>query len=228
VKEDAMRFDDRSVAGAALAERLSHLRSAAPVVVALTRGGVPVGAMVAETLDAPLVALSPRKIGHPSQPEYAIASVCEDGPVVAGDEGVDGFDATWLAGAERDARREARRRREAYGGPELGSAVSGRLAVLVDDGLATGLTMRAAVGAVVAAGAARVVVAVPVAPRDTVERLATEVDEVVAVSVPEPFPGAIGHAYVRFDQVEDGEVRQLLSEAQRRERASASRATSSS
>ncbi len=222
-----MRFADRSVAGAALAERLTHLRTATPVVVALTRGGVPVGAVVAEALDAPLVALSPRKIGHPLQPEYAIAAVCEDGPVVAGDEGVGGFDPAWLAGAEREARREARRRREAYGGPELGSSVVGRLVVLVDDGLATGLTMRAAIGAVRAAGAASVVVAVPVAPRDTVERLATEIDEVVAVSVPEPFPGAIGYAYVRFGQVDDGVVRRLLGAAQRRVRASASSATSS-
>jgi putative phosphoribosyl transferase len=223
-----MRFADRSVAGAALAERLAHLRSDAPVVVALTRGGVPVGAVVAEALDAPLVALSPRKIGHPRQREYAIAAVCEDGPLVAGDDGVEGFDPTWLAGAERAARREARRRREAYGGPSLGPSVAGRLVVLVDDGLATGVTMRAAVGAVRAAGASRVVVAVPVAPRDTVDRFAAEVDEVVAVSVPEPFPGAIGYAYERFDQVEDGVVRGLLAAAQRRLRASASRATSSS
>ena len=223
-----MRFADRSVAGAALAERLAHLRSAEPVVVALTRGGVPVGAVVAEALDAPLVALSPRKIGHPLQSEYAIAAVCEDGPMVAGDEGLDGFDPAWLAEAEREGRREARRRREAYGGPELGSTVAGRLVVLVDDGLATGVTMRVAVGAVRAAGAARVVVAVPVAPRDTVERLAAEVEDVVAVWVPEPFPGAIGHAYDRFDQVDDGAVRRLLGAAQRRVRASASSATSSS
>ena len=223
-----MRFADRSVAGAALAERLAHLRSAAPVVVALTRGGVPVGSVVAEALAAPLVALSPRKIGHPLQPEYAIAAVCEDGPLVAGDEDVGSYDPVWLAGAEREARREARRRREAYGGPELGSVVSGRLVVLVDDGLATGVTMRAAVGAVRSAGAARVVVAVPVAPRDAVTRLAAEVGEVVAVSVPEPFPGAIGYAYERFDQVDDGAVRRLLAAAQRRLRASARRATSSS
>jgi len=223
-----MRFADRSVAGAALAERLAHLRAEAPVVVALTRGGVPVGAVVAEALDAPLVALSPRKIGHPLQPEYAIAAVCEDGPLVAGDGGVEGFDPAWLAGAERAARREARRRREAYGGPALSSAVAGRPVVVVDDGLATGVTMRAAVAAVRSAGASRVVVAVPVAPRDTVERFATDVDEVVAVSVPEPFPGAIAYAYERFDQVEDGVVRRLLAAAQRRLRASAKSATSSS
>jgi putative phosphoribosyl transferase len=223
-----MRFADRSVAGAALAGRLAHLRSTAPVVVALTRGGVPVGAVVAEALDAPLVALSPRKIGHPAQPEYAIAAVCEDGPVVAGREALEGFDTGWLAEAERAARREARRRREAYGGPELAASVDGRVAVVVDDGLATGLTMRAAVGAVRAAGAARIVVAVPVAPSDTLARLSAEVDEVEAVSVPDPFPGAIGFAYERFDQVDDDTVRRLLVEAQRRERASARSATSSS
>lgn len=223
-----MRFADRSEAGSALAERLTERRDDAPVVVALARGGVPVGAVVAEALGAPLVALSPRKVGHPWQPEYAIAAVCEDGPVVTGAEDLAGFDPAWLAAAERDARREARRRREAYGGPSLADTVAGRHVILVDDGLATGLTMRAALGAVRAAGAAGVVVAVPVAPKDTLERLAEEADAALAVWVPVPFPGAIGYAYERFDQVSDGEVRRLLADAQRRSRAAANTATSSS
>ena len=223
-----MRFADRFEAGAALAERLALRRGDDSVVVALTRGGVPVGAVVAEALDAPLVALSPRKIGHPWQSEYAIAAVCEEGPLVTGAEDLASFDPAWLAAAERDARREARRRREAYGGPSLADTVAGGHVILVDDGLATGLTMRAALGAVRAAGAAGVVVAVPVAPQDTLQRLEEEADEALAVWVPVPFPGAIGSAYGRFEQVSDGEVRRLLADAQRRSRAAASTATSSS
>lgn len=223
-----MRFADRFEAGAALAERLADRRSDAPVVVALTRGGVPVGAVVAEALDAPLVALSPRKIGHPWQREYAVAAVCEEGPLVTGTEDLTGFDVGWLDTAEREARREARRRREAYGGPPLAEAVAGRHVIVVDDGLATGVTMRAALGAVRAAGAVSAVVAVPVAPQDALERLAGEADEVVAAWVPVPFPGAIGYAYGRFDQVPDAEVRRLLADAQRRSRAAAKTATSSS
>jgi putative phosphoribosyl transferase len=223
-----MRFSDRDDAGRRLAAVLESVRAERPVVVALTRGGVPVGARVAVALAAPLAALSPRKVGHPLQPEYAIAAVTEDGPVVEGEEDLQRFDAAWLEAAVAGERREARRRREAYGGPPLASLVAGRTAILVDDGLATGLTMRAALAAVVAAGAARTVVAVPVAPTSTVERLRGEADEVVVAHLPRHFQGAIGSYYQRFGQVSDDEVLHLLEEAQRAERERASSATSSS
>ncbi len=223
-----MRFVDRDDAGRRLAAVLEHLREQRPVVVGLTRGGVPVGAHVAAALAAPLTALSPRKVGHPWQSEYAIAAVCEDGPLVEGSEDLGRFDTGWLEAAVANERREAGRRREAYGGPRLEATVRGRTAIVVDDGLATGLTMRAALAAVRAAGAARTVVAVPVAPDTTVAELEREADEVVVAHVPKRFQGAIGFYYERFGQVPDDEVVRLLEEAQRAERARASSATSSS
>ena len=221
-----MRFKDRDDAGARLAAALGDRRDERPVVVALTRGGVPVGARVAEALDAPLVALSPRKVGHPWQPEYAIGAVCEDGPLVEAEEDLRNFEQGWLADAVASAREEARRRRETYGGPTLDATVPGRTVILVDDGLATGTTMRAALEAVKAVGATHTVVAVPVAPASTVERLQAEADEVVVAHLPERFMGAIGFYYDRFEQVRDESVVRSLQAAQRR--ASASRATSSS
>ncbi len=223
-----MRFDDREDAGERLALHLSHLRDERPVVVALTRGGVPVGARVAAALQAPLIPLSPRKVGHPRQPEYAIAAVCEEGPLVAAEEDLTAFDARWLAAAVATERLEARRRREAYGGATLSEAVADRTAVVVDDGLATGVTMRAALAAVRTAGARRTVLAVPVAPAATVERLREVADEVVVERVEERFLGSVGSYYERFDQVTDGEVLRLLDQAQRAERAAASNAMSSS
>ena len=223
-----MRFLDRDDAGRRLAAELEHIRGQRPVVVGLTRGGVPVGAQVATALDAPLVALSPRKVGHPWQREYAIAAVCEDGPLVEGSEDLGSFDAAWLEAAVANERNEARRRREAYGGPRLEATVRGRTAIVVDDGLATGVTMRAALAAVQAAGATRTVVAVPVAPAATVAVLEREADEVVVAHLPERFQGAIGYYYERFGQVPDDEVVRLLEEAQRAERARAKSATSSS
>jgi len=223
-----MRFVDRRQAGKELAERLQGEVGGDVVVVALARGGVPVADVVAEALGAPLLALTPRKIGHPSQPEYALAAVCGDGPVVMGAGPAGAFDDAGWERAVASARQESRRRSERYGAVAPEIAVAERTVVLVDDGVATGLTLRAAIAAMRRAGASRVVVGVPVAPAATVARLRAEVDAVVAVWVPEPFPGAVGHAYARFEQVSDGEVLQTLGAAQRRWRALASSAMSSS
>ena len=212
-----MRFRDRNDAGRRLAASLKHLEGERPVVVALTRGGVPVAARVAEELSAPLATVSPRKVGHPWQPEYAIGAVCEDGPLVEAEEDLRGFDPAWLQQAVLSARQEARRRREAYGGTPLESLLRGRTAVVVDDGLATGVTMRAALGAVREAGAERTVVAVPVAPASTAEALQGEADEVVVAHLPEHFMGAIGAYYDRFDQVADAVVVRELRDAERRD-----------
>ena len=222
-----MRFTDRTQAGVELA-RLFPRDLADAVVVGLARGGVPVASGVAEALGAPLLALTPRKIGHPLQPEYALAAVCGDGPVVVGEGPTGAFDEHAWADAVRLAREESRRRASRYGrrAPEV--SVAGRGVALVDDGVATGLTLRAALAALRDAGAARVVVGVPVAPASTLALLRDEADEALAVWVPEPFPGSVGSAYDRFDQVSDDEVERTLEAAQRRWRARVSSATSSS
>lgn len=221
-----MRFADRRQAGLELAERVRDVVAGDVVVLGLARGGVSVAAVVAERLDAPLGALAPRKIGHPLQPEYALAALCGDGPVVVGEGPAGAFDEPGWERAVAAAREASQRRRERYAAMGAELDVNGRTAVVVDDGVATGLTLRAAIAAVRRAGAARVVVAVPVGPAATLARLREEADEVVAVWVPEPFPGAVGHAYQRFDQVPDEVVERLLDEAQRRARARS--ATSSS
>lgn len=208
------RFRDRSEAGWRLGRALVHLREKDPVVLALARGGVPVAAEVAEALACPLEVINPRKIGHPSNPEYAIGAVTEDGPAVLGTEAAT-VDPRWLEQMVEQQRAEAQRRRLTYLGDGPGELLSGRTAVLVDDGLATGLTMRAAVRAVRAAGPRWLVVAVPVAPAETVAVLRAEVDEVVALQVPVPFLGAIGAYYDDFAQVEDAKVIEALARSRR-------------
>lgn len=224
-----MRFVDRRQAGRELAERLrGEVGGGDAVVVGLARGGVPVADVVADALGAPLLALTPRKIGHPSQPEYALAAVCGDGPVVMGAGPAGAFDEAGWERAVDAARRESRRRSERYGAIAPEVAVADRTVVVVDDGVATGLTLRAAIGAMRREGARRVVVGVPVAPAATLAQLRAEADAVIAVWVPEPFPGSVGYAYARFEQVSDGEVLQLLEAAQRRWRAVARSSMSSS
>ncbi len=208
-----MRFKDRIDAGRRLALALGHLRGQDPVVLALARGGVPLGAQVAAALGAPLGVITPRKVGHPASREFAVAAVTEDGPMIVNEDPAAAVEPAYLEMAAQLARTEARRRREAYGADAVTALAPGRTVVLVDDGLATGLTMRAAVMAVKAAGARRVVVAVPVAPSDTVARLREEVDEVVALLVPQPFEGAIGSYYDDFGQVGDEEVLRHLGQA---------------
>lgn len=212
-------FRDRREAGKRLAKQLGHLKAARPLVLALPRGGVPVGAEIARRLDAPLDVVVARKIGAPGQPELAIGAVAqigEGGPPatmlnreVLGMLGLtDGMVARLRqAQLQELIQRTARFR---AGLPPL--AVSGRTVILVDDGVATGATVEAAIAALRPLAPGRIVVAVPVAPRDTLDRLRGEADEVVCLSAPRDFL-AIGAFYADFDQVEDAEVVRLLAES---------------
>ncbi|MEX1005383.1 MAG: phosphoribosyltransferase family protein [Acidimicrobiia bacterium] len=208
--EDRM-FRDRREAGRELALRLESLRAADTVVLALPRGGVPVGFEVAAALDSPLDVIVVRKLGVPTQPELAMGAIGENGVRVLDEDlmaraGVRPGD---LEAVEREERAELERRVRRYRGDRSAVSLRGKVALVVDDGIATGSTARAAARAARAAGASSVVVAAPVGPVDARERLATDADEVVIACTPDPFH-AIGAFYADFSQTTDSEVRRLL------------------
>jgi putative phosphoribosyl transferase len=204
------RFTDRVEAGERLAEALAGRVRPPLVVLAIPRGGVIVGACVADRLDVPMDVVVPRKVGAPGNPELAVGAVAEGVKALDGDAirrlGLD--PAEVRAEAARQSA-EVRRRTAAYrrGRPPLDLA--GQTAVLVDDGVATGWTCLAAARFTRHAGAARVLVAVPVGPAGLAPRLRPVVDEVVVLQTPEPYL-AVGQAYQRFPQVGDDEVLRCL------------------
>ncbi len=204
-----MRFVDRDEAGRLLAREMERFRGQPGVVYALPRGGVPLGAEVAHRLGMPLDVLIPRKIGHPMQPEYAICAVPEQGERVCNPREEAAVDPGWLADAEARERVEASRRRALYGRADAPS-VAGKIAIIVDDGVATGLTMRAAIRDAAAREPARVVVAIPVVPASTAVTLEAEADELVALEITDHYLGAVGAYYDRFPQVSDEEVIEML------------------
>lgn len=211
-------FRNRTEAGRRLADALDHLRERDPVVLALPRGGVPVGFEVASALGAPLDVLLVRKIGAPFQRELAAAAVVdgEKMEIVRNEDVIEALDVgdDYL---HREAERqvaEIERRRRLYLGERPPAEVGGRTAIVVDDGIATGATVRAALRGVRRRTPAHLVLAVPVAPPETVADLRREVDEVVCLETPSPF-GAIGRFYAEFTQVDDERVRELLERAAR-------------
>ncbi|MFF2074026.1 phosphoribosyltransferase family protein [Kitasatospora sp. NPDC058162] len=207
-------FTDRTEAGRRLAGLLAHLAGPDTVVVALPRGGVPVAAEVAAALGAPLDICVIRKLGVPYQPELGMGAIGEDGVRVLNEQVIRlaGVGDGQLAQVERRERAELERRALRYRGDRPAADLRGRTVVVVDDGIATGSTARAACRIVRARGAARVVLAVPVAPRDWTERLSEVADELVCVDTPSPF-FAIGEFYADFSQTGDEEVLRLLAEA---------------
>ncbi|ARF77834.1 phosphoribosyltransferase family protein [Kitasatospora aureofaciens] len=210
-------FTDRTEAGHRLAARLAHLAGPDTVVVALPRGGVPVAAEVATALDAPLDICVIRKLGVPYQPELAMGAIGEDGVRVLNEQvlRLAGVSDEQLARVEGRERTELARRARRYRGDRPASDLRGRTVVVVDDGIATGSTAKAACRIVRARGAARVVLAVPVAPLDWTDRLSEVADELVCVDTPSPF-FAIGEFYADFSQTGDEEVLRLLAEARGR------------
>jgi putative phosphoribosyl transferase len=211
-------FRDRRVAGRALAELVANVVSSdeAPVVLALPRGGVPVAFEVATTLDAPLDVIIVRKLGVPSQPELAMGAIGEDDVRVLNPEVIRQLriPESALEAVEARERAELHRRAHQFRGDAPMITLTGRTVVVVDDGLATGSTARAAIYVARAHGARRVVLAVPVAPQETLEELAPVADAEVCVASPQPFV-AIGQWYQDFRQTTDAEVTQLLAEARR-------------
>jgi putative phosphoribosyl transferase len=207
-------FRDRADAGTALARLLDEYAGRDDVVVlALPRGGVPVGYQVAEALGAPLDVFLVRKLGTPGHRELAMGAIASGGVRVLNDEVV-----RWLhirpeqiESVAREEEQELVRREAAYKAGRPPVSVNARIAILVDDGLATGSTMRAAVQAVRQLGPARIVVAVPVGAPSTCDEFRSIADEIVCARTPEPF-SAVGQWYRNFSQTTDEEVRALLAE----------------
>lgn len=203
---------DRGEAGQKLAKVLTAYKDKGAVVYGLPRGGVVVAAEVARFLDAELDLIISRKVGHPSHPEYAIAAVTEDGELVVNEAETVAVSQGWFKKAVQDQRAEAKRRRQLYLGDRKHKYAKGRVAIIVDDGVATGLTLQAAIKDLKTQKPAKVVVAVPVAPEDTATEIEADVDEFVALRREGDFFGAVGSYYQYFEQVEDSEVIDLLSE----------------
>jgi putative phosphoribosyl transferase len=212
-----MRFHDRIDAGKQLAKLVAEKYEGTDCVVyPLPRGGVPLGIEVARKLNMPLDLVIPRKIGHPFNPEYAICAVAETGETVCNERELERTDKAWFKQRVADEREESRRRRELYLAGRSPAEIKDKTAILVDDGIATGLTMRAAVKDMRARKAAHVVVAIPVVPEDTATLLAREVDDVVALSVDPNYMGAVGAYYDNFSQVSDQEVLEMMKQLDER------------
>jgi putative phosphoribosyl transferase len=212
-------FRDRADAGAKLATALGAYRRSHPLILGLPRGGVPVAYHVAQRLDADLDVIVVRKIAAPKQPELAIGAVAADGSsyINAKLRAWSGLSAPAFARVTEDARSEAQAREQRFrsGLPPVDPA--GRLVIVVDDGLATGATMTAALRSLRRAGAENVVVAVPVGSSQACASIAREVDALICIFQPEPFH-AVGEHYEHFEQCTDDEVQRLLLN-QRRHRA---------
>ena len=211
-------FEDRRDAGRQLAGALAGYRDSRPVVLALPRGGVPLGFEVAQALGAPLDVLLVRKIGAPGHEELGLGAVVEGRPpqLVLNEDviGAVGPPPGYIDAEKARQLVEIERRRRQYVGDRPPPAVAGRTVIVVDDGIATGGTVRAALRGVSLHRPARLVLAAPVAPRDTLDELASECDDIVCLATPEPF-FAVGAHYRDFTQTEDAEVIRLLEEARR-------------
>ncbi|MFI8100903.1 phosphoribosyltransferase [Streptomyces sp. NPDC101118] len=211
----ATRFTNRQQAGRQLAERVAAVaaeqRWKRPLVLALPRGGVPVGAEVAEALHAPLDVLVARKIGAPGHSELGIGAIVDDDPPLFDPRSLEylGLTEDELAFDVARERIELRRREALYRGIRVPPEVRGRTVVLVDDGLATGVTARAALRHLRGRDPARLVLAVPVAAPEALVALSAETDEVICLSRPQPFH-AVGLWYEDFEQTTDREVTALL------------------
>lgn len=215
-----MRFQDRRDAGRQLAAALETYRNQPAIIFPLPRGGVTLGVEVARALQLPLDLLVPRKIGHPMNPEYAICALAEDGELLCNEAEAAQVDPKWLQQQVAREHKEAQRRRAHYMPGQAPLDVNGVTAILVDDGIATGLTMEAAIHDARQRHAARIVVAIPVVPPDTYRHLKTEVDEVIALEVPNIYRGAVGAYYDDFEQVTDAEVIAMLESLKQERRAS--------
>jgi putative phosphoribosyl transferase len=208
-----MHFTDRADAGRRLAAKLEHLRGQPAVVLGLPRGGVPVAFEVARALGAPLDVIVVRKLGVPYQPELAMGAIGEDGVRVVNErvKTLAGVSDAAFAEVEARERVELERRARRFRGDRPRVPLAGLTAIVVDDGIATGSTARAACEVVRAQDATRVVLATPIAPPNTVTDLRDVADEIVCVETPAHF-FAIGEWYTDFSQTSDAEVVALLGE----------------
>ena len=204
-------FYDRHEAGEMLADKLKKYRRRGVVVCGLPRGGVIVAKEVARLLQAPLSIIVTRKITHPASPEYAIGAIGEHTELIFNEAEYSQIDPRWLRAETEKERRELLRRKQKYLAGRKPLSAHGKVAIIVDDGIATGLTMQAAIEEVRKQDPIKLVVAVPVAPAETTKMLGELADEVVVVEKPRLFRGAVGAYYDQFEQTTDAEVLEALS-----------------
>lgn len=206
-----MQFMDRKDAGKQLAEKLIPFQEERVIVYTLPRGGVPLGVEVAKKLEAPLDLIITRKIGHPLNPEYAIGALSENGRAFYNASEISGVSKEWLENTESMLRNEIRRRRLKYSGKvDAFVSAEGKTAIIVDDGIATGYTMLAAIDDVKKHHPNKIVIAIPVVPESMAQKLEQSVDEVIALERTRHYRGAVGAYYAQFPQLTDGEVIQLM------------------
>jgi putative phosphoribosyl transferase len=206
-------YRDRLEAASHLAEALAHLKGGHPLVLAIPRGGVPMGRVIADALEGELDVVLVRKIGAPGNPEFAVGAVSEDGSVHLAEQAQRCRD-DWLAREIARQRELIEARRRLYTPVRSPIDPAGRVVVVVDDGSATGATMAAALATLRQRGPARLVAAIGVAPPETLARMAALADEVICPQAPRHFR-AVGQFFANFDQVEDDEVVRLLEQGQR-------------
>ncbi len=211
-----MIFESRQQAGILLAKKLKKFKNSNAVVYALPRGGVALGAEIAKALNIPLDLIVSRKISHPLYPEYAIGAITDHGIQVLNKIEILQFDPEWLQSAIEDQYQEAKRRRQLYMADKTETSAKGKIAIIVDDGIATGYTMQAAIEDIKKQNPASIViaVAVAVAPKGAAQFFSAIVDEFIAVEIPRIYAGAVGAYYVRFPQLTDKEVADILENVQ--------------
>lgn len=203
-------FKNREQAGERLSRLLESYRESNSVILALPRGGVVLAKQISRYLNLPLDLVVVRKIGHPVNSEFAIAAITENGKIAENKNMVEGVDPKWYEDEKKIQLEEARRRRAVYWGEKSRVDLSGKNAILVDDGLATGLTMLAAIAEVKSQNPAYIIVATPIAAAETARLIRSKVDEFIALLVTDSFLGSVGAYYEQFDQVSDEKVKKLI------------------
>jgi len=206
------QFTNRTQAAEALSKLLKKYIGTDTFVFGIPRGGVVTASVLAKELSLPLGLVIVRKIGHPDNLEYAIAAVTESGQVINNDNELAQIDDQWMIIETQKQLTEAHRRRSKYWGNRQPLNIKGKTVIIADDGLATGLTMLAAIKEIKQQQARKIIVAVPISPTDTAEKIIKEVDEFVALNIPAYFEGSVGAYYKEFPQIEDTEVLKLIKE----------------
>ncbi|HYB03959.1 MAG TPA: phosphoribosyltransferase [Nitrososphaerales archaeon] len=210
-------FRDRKEVGQLLADRIRKLNIKNPIVLAIPRGGVPVAREIALAIRAPLDLVITRKIGFPGEPEYAIGAVTQEGHIIVDHQTVSRMGVTekYLKEEAERQTKEIQSRMERYRGETSYPDLKGKDVIIVDDGIATGNTILAAIESVRRKNPASIILAIGVAPPDAIRKLTKSVDSVICLDTPEPF-FSIGEFYVSFEQVDDDEVQRILTEVNSR------------
>lgn len=206
-----MIYPTRKVAGWHLARMLKYYNNKPKTeVMGLVRGGLVTAKEVADYLNLPLKPILVAKIGHPSDPEFALGAVVVGGRALYDHKYLNEIDVEWLEEAERSARRLLEHRLVQYHLSDQTAVLNGKTVILVDDGMATGLTMQAAILSCRDRGAGKVIVAVPVASKEAYEKIKGSADEIILLDSPDEFLGSVGAHYMQFDQVDDKQAIQLI------------------